>query len=71
MSNMDFSPYGTLKRVGEEVTKSLNAVYVKYWNVYGIEQELMKAQVITDFVLKGVTKKQIQMLTSGSESRAF
>ena len=30
MSNMDFSPYGTLKRLGEEVTKSLNAIYVNF-----------------------------------------
>ena len=71
MSNMDFSPYGTLKRLGEDVTKSLNAVYVKFWNVYGIEQDLMKSHVITDFVLKGLKKKQIKMLTSGSESREF
>ena len=40
MSNMDFSPYGTLKRLGEEVTKSLNAIYVKFWNVYGIERDI-------------------------------
>ena len=40
MSNMDFSPYGTLKRLGEDVTKSLNCLYVKFWNVYGIEKEI-------------------------------
>ena len=33
MSNMDFSPYGTLKRLGEDITKSLNCLYVKFWNV--------------------------------------
>ena len=71
MSNMDFSPYGTLKRLGEDVTKSLNAVYVKFWNVYGIEKDLAKSHVITDFVLKGLKKKKIKMLTSGSESREF
>ena len=32
MSNMDFSPYGTLKRLGESLTKSLNGLYVKFWN---------------------------------------
>ena len=58
MSNMDFSPYGTLKRLGEDVTKSLNAVYVKFWNVYGIEKDLAKSHVITDFVLKGLKKKK-------------
>ena len=51
MSNMDFSPYGTLKRLGEDVTKSLNCLYVKFWNVYGIEKEIEKSHVITDFVL--------------------
>ena len=35
---MDFSSYGTLKKLGEDVTKSLNAIYVKFWNVYGIEK---------------------------------
>ena len=71
MSNMDFSPYGTLKRLGEDVTKSLNAVYVKFWNVYGIEKELKKSHVITDFVLMATRKKKIKMLTSGNESREF
>ena len=27
MSNMDFSPYGTLKRLGENMTNSLNGIY--------------------------------------------
>ena len=57
MSNMDFSPYGTLKRLGEDVTKSLNAVYVKFWNVYGVEKDLAKSHVVTDFVLKALKKK--------------
>ena len=71
MSNMDFSSYGTLKRLGEDVTKSLNAVYVKFWNVYGIEKDLAKSHVITDFILKALKEKQIKMLTRGSESREF
>ena len=54
MSNMDFSPYGTLKRLGEEVTKSLNVIYVKFWNVYGIERDIKKSHVVTDFVLKAL-----------------
>jgi hypothetical protein len=36
MSNMDFSPYGTLKRLGESITKSLNCSLCKIleciWN---------------------------------------
>tara|TARA_B100000902_G_scaffold130897_1_gene129762 strand:- start:2816 stop:3673 length:858 start_codon:yes stop_codon:yes gene_type:complete len=71
MSNMDFSPYGTLKRLGEEVTKSLNCLYVKFWNVYGIEKDLQKAHVITDFVIMALKKKKIKMLTSGMEKREF
>ena len=71
MSNMDFSPYGTLKRLGEDVTKSLNCLYVKFWNVYGIEKEIEKSHVITDFVLMALNKKKIDMLTNGNESREF
>ena len=71
MSNMDFSPYGTLKRLGEEVTKSLNAIYVKFWNVYGIENDIEKSHVVTDFVLKALKNKKINMLTNGKESREF
>ncbi len=71
MSNMDFSPYGTLKRLGEEVTKSLNGIYVKFWNVYGIERDIKKSHVVTDFVLKALKNKHIKMLTSGRESREF
>jgi nucleoside-diphosphate-sugar epimerase len=71
MSNMDFSPYGTLKRLGEDLTKSQNCLYVKFWNVYGIEKEIEKSHVITDFVLMALDKKKINMLTSGNESREF
>ena len=71
MSNMDFSPYGTLKRLGEEVTKSLNAVYVKFWNVYGVENDIEKSHVVTDFCFKSIKKKHINMLTDGKESREF
>jgi nucleoside-diphosphate-sugar epimerase len=71
MSNMDFSPYGTLKRLGEDVTKSLNSIYVKFWNVYGIEKDTSKSHVITDFILMALNNKKIKMLTSGKESREF
>jgi len=71
MSNMDFTPYGTLKRLGESITKSLNSVYVKFWNVYGIEKDLDKSHVITDFILKALKNRKIRMLTNGMESREF
>lgn len=71
MSNMDFSPYGTLKRLGEDITKSINGVYVKFWNVYGIEKQLDKSHVITDFILMALKKNKIDMLTDGKEKREF
>lgn len=71
MSNMDFSPYGTLKRLGENITKSMNSVYVKFWNVYGIEKDLNKSHVITDFILSALKNRNIRMLTNGKESREF
>ena len=71
MSNMNFSPYGILKRIGEDLTTSLSAVYVKFWNVYGIEKNEEKSHVITDFILMALKNKKIQMLTNGEESREF
>ena len=47
MSNMSYSPYGSMKRVGELYTKSLKGVIVKFWNVFGIENDMEKAHVIT------------------------
>ena len=43
---MDFSSYGVLKKIGEDITKSLNCLYVKFWNVYGVEKDKEKAHVI-------------------------
>jgi len=71
MSNMDFTPYGTLKRLGENITSSLDSIYVKFWNVYGIERDLSKSHVITDFILKALKNNKIKMLTNGIESREF
>lgn len=71
MSNMGFSPYGQLKALGESYTRSLNGVIVKFWNVYGIEHDLTKAHVITDFIIKAQNTKRINMLTDGTEERQF
>ena len=38
MSNMDFSPYGTLKRLGEDITNSLNCLYVKFGMFMGLKK---------------------------------
>jgi len=71
MSNMSYSPYGTLKRVGELYTESLGGLIVKFWNVYGIEKDHDKAHVITDFIRKGFEDGDFEMLTDGEESRQF
>ena len=71
MSSMSYSPYGVLKRVGELYTKSLNGLIVKFWNVYGIEKDMEKAHVITDFIHKGFKTGDINMMTDGKEEREF
>ena len=71
MSNMSYSPYGVLKRVGELYTKALNGLTVKFWNVYGIEHDEEKSHVITDFIRKGFESTTVEMLTDGTEERQF
>ena len=71
MSNMSYSPYGVMKRVGELYTKSLGGLIVKFWNVYGIERDMEKAHVITDFIHKGFKTGDINMMTDGREEREF
>ena len=71
MSNMSYSPYGVLKRVGELYTRSLGGLIVKFWNVYGIEKDMDNAHVITDFIRKGFESGDIDMMTDGTEAREF
>ena len=71
MSSMSYSPYGVMKRVGELYTKSLNGLIVKFWNVFGIENDMEKAHVITDFIRKGFETGTIDMMTDGTEQRDF
>jgi len=71
MSNMTYSPYGVLKSLGEAYTRSLNGLVVKFWNVYGIEHNLMKSHVITDFIISARKNKRIDMMTDGTEVRQF
>jgi nucleoside-diphosphate-sugar epimerase len=68
---MSYSPYGVMKRVGELYTKSLGGKIVHFWNVYGIENDMEKAHVITDFIKKGFETGDISMLTDGTEQREF
>ena len=53
MSNMSYSPYGLLKRVGEIYTEILKGLTVKFWNVYGVETDREKSHVITDLIRRG------------------
>ena len=71
MSSMSYSPYGVMKRVGELYTKSLDGSIVKFWNVFGIEKNMEKAHVITDFIIKGFETGVIDMMTDGTEEREF
>ena len=71
MSNMGYSNYGLLKRIGENYTKILKGITVKFWNVYGFEKDISKSHVITDFILNGLKSETVKMLTNGKEEREF
>tara|TARA_B100000902_G_C27311311_1_gene918591 strand:+ start:2636 stop:3484 length:849 start_codon:yes stop_codon:yes gene_type:complete len=71
MSNMSYSPYGVMKRVGELYTTTLKGLTVKFWNVYGIEKDHEKAHVITDFIRRGFEEGEFEMMTDGTEERQF
>ena len=71
MSNMSYSPYGVMKRVGELYTQTLKGLTVHFWNVYGIENDPEKSHVITDLIRKGFEEGEFEMLTDGTEERQF
>jgi nucleoside-diphosphate-sugar epimerase len=71
MSNMSYSPYGVMKRVGELYTQTLKGLTVHFWNVYGIEHDSEKSHVITDFIRKGFEEGEFEMMTDGTEERQF
>jgi nucleoside-diphosphate-sugar epimerase len=71
MSNMGYSSYGALKSVGEHYTRVLGGLVVKFWNVYGVEPNLEKAHVITDFICRARERRVIDMMTDGAEERQF
>jgi nucleoside-diphosphate-sugar epimerase len=71
MSNMNYSIYGLLKKVGEFYTSILGGISVRFWNVYGVEKDLEKSHVITDLILKGIKNKKINLNTNGQEERDF
>jgi nucleoside-diphosphate-sugar epimerase len=71
MSNMSYSPYGLLKRVGEIYTEILKGLTVKFWNVYGVENDREKSHVITDLIRRGFEEGEFEMLSDGTEERQF
>ena len=71
MSNMSHSPYGVSKAVGENYASCMGGLTVKFWNVYGEENDLEKSHVITDFINKAKDTGIINMLSDGTESRQF
>jgi nucleoside-diphosphate-sugar epimerase len=71
MAGMNGSSYGSLKRVGECYTSSLNGKTVRLWNVYGKQNCSKKAFVITDFLNMAQSMNRINMRTSGEEKRQF
>jgi nucleoside-diphosphate-sugar epimerase len=73
MSNMGDSPYGLLKKLGEQFTASIEPLgaIAKFWNVYGVETSPDKSHAITDFVRMAISDQSIRLLTDGSEQRQF
>jgi nucleoside-diphosphate-sugar epimerase len=71
MSNMSYSTYGVLKAIGERYTEALGGLIVKFWNVYGYEQDEEKSHVITDFIKMAKKDGIIKMRTNGEEVRQF
>jgi nucleoside-diphosphate-sugar epimerase len=71
MSNMSYSPYGVMKRVGELYTQTLKGLTVHFWNVYGVENDPEKSHVITDFIRRGFEEGEFEMMTDGTEERQF
>jgi len=71
MSELTHSSYGVLKLLGEKITKDLGGINLRFWNVYGEEDNGEKAHVITDFIRMAKQDGVIKMRTDGSESRQF
>jgi nucleoside-diphosphate-sugar epimerase len=69
MSELGYSTYGQLKNIGEKMTKDLNGIIVRFWNVYGYEKDEEKSHVITDFIKMAKYNGIIKMRTDGQESR--
>jgi nucleoside-diphosphate-sugar epimerase len=71
MSAIPDSSYGILKAIGERATDALNGVTLRFWNVYGLEENSDRAHVISDFIRSAKYSGEIRMRTSGIEKRDF
>ncbi len=71
MSEMNYSAYGTLKRLAEFYTESLNGIYTRFWNIYGLEKNPERFHAICDFCSMAKRDGVIKMLTTGEEVRQF
>jgi nucleoside-diphosphate-sugar epimerase len=71
MSAIPDSSYGLLKAIGERATAALNGMTLRFWNVYGIEENSVRAHVISDFIRSAKSTGERRMRTSGSEKRDF
>ena len=69
MSNMSYSPYGVMKRVGELYTKSLKWIDCQILECMELKKTMDKAHVITDFIVKGFETGNIDMMTDGTEAK--
>lgn len=71
MSDVPKSTYGLTKLLGEQISKSLNSIVVKLWNVYGYEPVSEKSHVVADFINQALETSRIAMITNGQEQRQF
>jgi len=69
MADLNYSTYGQLKSIGEKITKDLNGIVARFWNVYAFEKDEEKSHVITDFIKMAKYDGVINMRTDGQESR--
>ena len=65
------TPYGLVKRVGEEKTAAAGGKSIRFWNVYGPEALSSRSHVITDWVHDCVKTGRARSLTTGEETRLF
>jgi len=66
------SPYGSVKRIGEQWINSMGiGKSVRLWNVFGEEKIGIKSRVISDWIVACLENGQIKSLTDGNEQRQF